>query len=315
MTRFILVRIATSILTIWGVATLVFIALHFVPGGFAEVLLGASATPEVIERMNAKFGLDKPVPVQYGYWFFNALQGDLGTSLRSHNSVVSEIFRRSQVTVELTLLSTLFSIIVGVPAGIFAARRRGSPLAVAVQGLSVAGLSIPDFVLGTILIYFVSTQGIGLPVSGYVPPGEDLLGHFYSMVLPTLTLGSITTAIVARVTRSSVLEILSEQYVTTARSKGLRDWLVIRRHVLRNALIPTVTVVGVNVGYLLSGAVIVEQLFSLPGIGRYALQGVLSRDYPVAQGAVLLGATLFVSVNFIVDMIYAYLDPRIRYHE
>jgi peptide/nickel transport system permease protein len=305
----------TALVTVWGVGTIVFIALHLVPGGFAEVYLGAQGAefPELVERVKAKYGLDKPLVVQYGIWLGNVLQGDLGVSLRDSTPVLSELGRRGRVTLELTILATLFSVSVGVPAGILAALRRGSLVGGGLQVASVLGLSIPNFVLGTLLIYFVSTQQLPIPVSGYIPPSEDLLRHFGSMLLPTLTLGTVTTAIVMRITRSSVLEVLSEPYVTTAYGKGLHARVVMWRHILRNALIPTVTVVAVNVGYLLSGAVIVEILFSLPGMGRYAVQGVLGRDYPIAQGAVMLGAFTFVFSNFVADIIYAYLDPRIRY--
>jgi peptide/nickel transport system permease protein len=177
----------------------------------------------------------------------------------------------------------------------------------------MVGFSIPDFVLGTVLIYFVSTRQLGLPVSGYVPLREDAWDHFRSITLPTLSLGVIITAVVMRVVRASVAEVLAEPYVVTARAKGLHPRLVARRHILRAALIPLITIVGINTGYLLSGAVIIEELFSLPGIGRYAYQGIINRDYPVAQGTVIVGALLFILANLVADLLYAVVDPRIKY--
>jgi peptide/nickel transport system permease protein len=223
------------------------------------------------------------------------------------------LVRRAGVTIELALLSTLISIGLGVPLGIIAALKRGSPTDAGVRGLALLFLSIPDFVLGTLLIYFVSTRGIPLPVSGYVSLSESVSGNLKSMVLPVLSLGLITTAVVMRVTRASVAEVLNEPYVVTARAKGLSPRDVTRRHVIRGALIPVITVIGINVGFLLSGAVIIEEIFALPGLGRYALQGILQRDYPIAQATVVLGAAMFVLSSFIVDLLYAWVDPRIRY--
>ncbi len=315
MPRYVATRIITALITTLGVATIVFAAMRLVPGGFVQALLGPNAVsqPEVVAAMEERYGLDRPLIVQYGLWLRNALQGDLGESLRMRTSVSSEIVRRSGITIELTVLATLLSLVVGVPAGIVAALRRNSAADVVTRIVSLIGLSIPDFVLGTLLIYVVATRHLGLPISGYVSPSEDLGGHLRSMVLPTLTLGLITTSVVMRVMRSSVVEVLGEPYVVTARSKGLHPRIVALRHVVRAALIPTVTIVGINTGYLLGGAVIVEELFSLPGLGRYALTGILNRDYPVAQGTVIVGALMFVFANLAADIAYAYLDPRIKY--
>ncbi len=315
MPRYVATRTVLALITILGVATVVFAAMRLIPGGFAAALLGPNAaqSPEVVAAIEDKYGLNDPVIVQYGLWLGNAVRGDLGESLRTHSSVTSEIVRRSRITVELTFLATLMSLVVGVPAGLVAALRRNSVADILTRLVSLVGLSIPDFVLGTLLIYYVSTRHLGLPVSGYIPPSEDFLGHLRSMVLPTLSLGVITTAVVMRVIRSSVVEVLGEPYVVTARAKGLHPRVVALRHVVRAALIPTVTIVGINTGYLLGGAVIVEELFSLPGLGRYALQGILFRDYPVAQGTVIVGALMFVLANLATDILYAYLDPRIKY--
>jgi len=315
MLRYVVTRAAIAVVTIFGVATIVFVMMRLVPGGIVEVLAGPQAAqqPGLVDRLNEKYGLDEPLIVQYGLWLGNAVRGDLGESIGTRSSVVSELLRRGRVTIELSVLATVLSLVLGVPAGIYAALRRNSPADGLVRIVGLIGLSIPDFVLGTLLIYFVSTRHLGLPVSGYIPAGEDFVGHLKSMVLPTLSLGVITASVVMRVIRSSVVEVLSEPYVVTARAKGLHPRIVTWRHVMRAALIPTVTIVGINLGYLLSGAVIVEELFALPGLGRYALQGILGRDYPVAQGAVIAAALMFVLANLAVDVTYAFLDPRIKY--
>ncbi|HEV2072048.1 MAG TPA: ABC transporter permease [Thermomicrobiales bacterium] len=315
MSRYIAKRTVMALITIFGVATIVFVAMRLVPGGFAAALLGPNAVqqPEVVAAIEEKYGLDQPVFVQYTLWLGNALRGDLGESLRTHSSVTSEIVRRSLITIELTLLATLMSLVIGIPAGVIAAIRRNSVADITTRTVSLVGLSIPDFVLGTILIYVVSTRHIGLPISGYISPSDGIIDHLRSMVLPTFTLGLITTSVVMRVIRSSVVEVLGEPYVITARAKGLHPRDVALHHVVRAALIPTVTIVGINMGYLLGGAVIVEELFSLPGLGRYALTGILNRDYPVAQGTVIVGALMFVLANLAADIAYAYLDPRIKY--
>jgi peptide/nickel transport system permease protein len=315
MPRYVATRIVTAVITTLGVATIVFIAMRLVPGGFVQALLGPNAVqqPEVVAAMEKRYGLDQPLIVQYGLWLGNALRGDLGESLRMRTPVSTEIVRRSGITIELTVLATLMSLVFGIPAGVVAALRRNSRADIGTRVVSLIGLSIPDFVLGTLLIYVVSTRHFGLPISGYIAPSEDLVGHLRSMVLPTVTLGLITTSVVMRVMRSSMVEILGEPYVVTAHSKGLHPRTVALNHVLRAALIPTVTIVGINMGYLLGGAVIVEELFSLPGLGRYALTGILNRDYPVAQGTVIVGALMFVFANLAADLAYAYLDPRIKY--
>jgi peptide/nickel transport system permease protein len=315
MPRYVATRIMTALITTLGVATIVFVAMRLVPGGFVQALLGPNAVqqPEVVAAMEKRYGLDQPLIVQYALWLGNAVRGDLGESLRMQTSVTEEIVRRSGITIELTLLATLMSLVFGIPAGAVAALRRNSRADIGARVVSLIGLSIPDFVLGTLLIYVVSTRHLGLPISGYIAPSEDLAGHFRSMLLPTVTLGLITTSVVMRVMRSSMVEVLGEPYVVTALSKGLHPRTVALHHVMRAALIPTVTIVGINMGYLLGGAVIVEELFSLPGLGRYALTGILNRDYPVAQGTVIVGALMFVFANLAADLAYAYLDPRIKY--
>ncbi|MCO5223024.1 MAG: ABC transporter permease [Thermomicrobiales bacterium] len=315
MLRFIVTRLVLAVVVLLGISLIVFVAMRMVPGGFATAMLGPQGAqqPELVDQLNERYGLNDPLIVQYGVWLKNALRGDFGESLGTHSSISHELMRRAGVTIELALLSTLISVGVGVPLGIIAAVKRGTPTDAGVRGLGLLFLSIPDFVLGTLLIYFVSTRGIPLPVSGYVSLSESVAGNLKAMVLPVLSLGLITTAVVMRVTRASVAEVLNEPYIVTARAKGLSPRDVTRRHVIRGALIPVITIVGINVGFLLSGAVIVEEIFALPGLGRYALQGILQRDYPIAQATVVLGAAMFVMSSFIVDLLYAWVDPRIRY--
>lgn len=315
MMKYIARRLIMALITILGVATIVFVAMRLVPGGFATALLGPNAVsqPEVLAAVEEKYGLNDSVVEQYFLWLRNAVQGDLGESLRTNTSVTSEILRRSLITIELTVLATIMSLLIGIPAGVISAMRRGSVSDVSTRIVSLVGLSIPDFVLGSMLIYFVSTRHLGLPVSGYVSASEGIFTHLKTMILPTITLGFITTSVVMRVIRASVVEVLGEAFVVTAHAKGLHPRAVALGHVVRAALIPTVTIVGINMGYLLGGAVIVEELFSLPGLGRYALSGILNRDYPVAQGTVIAGALMFVLANLFADIAYAYLDPRIKY--
>lgn len=315
MLRFLITRLVLAVVVLVGISLIVFVAMRMVPGGFATAMLGPQGAqqPELVEQLEARYGLDDPLIVQYGVWLKNALQGDFGTSLGTHSSISRELVRRAGVTIELALLATLVSIGLGVPLGIIGAVKRGTPADAGVRGLGLLFLSIPDFVLGTLLIYLVSTRGIPLPVSGYVPWSESIGGNLRSMVLPVLSLGLITTAVVMRVTRASVSEVLAEPYIVTARAKGLSARAITWRHVMRGALIPVLTVIGINVGFLLSGAVIVEEIFALPGLGRYALQGILRRDYPIVQATVVLGAFMFVMTSLVVDLLYAWADPRIRF--
>ncbi len=315
MLRFLVTRLMFAAVALLGISLIVFVAMRMVPGGFATAMLGPQGAqqPELVRQLNERYGLDDPLLVQYGVWLKHAVRGDFGESLGTHSSISHELARRAGVTIELAVLATFVSVVLGIPMGMVAAAKRGTAADAGLRGAALLFLSIPDFVLGTLLIYFVSTRHIGLPVSGYVPLSESVTGNAKSIVLPVLSLGSIATAVVMRITRASVSEILSEPYIVTARAKGLSSRVVTRRHVLRGALIPVITIVGINVGFLLSGAVIIEELFALPGLGRYALQGISRRDYPVAQATVMLGAFMFVASSLVVDLCYAWIDPRIRY--
>ena len=300
--------------TLLGISILVFTIMHLIPGSFVDVLIGfgTDVSPEQIAHIERVYGLDKPLPVQYLLWMGNVLRGNLGNSLRTGKPVLSEIVRRLPVTLEVAALTMSMAILLAVPAGIISAVRQNAISDLLVRLLALFGLSIPNFLLGTLLILFVSLHWPVFPTTGYVPLSEGLEANLRSVFLPCFSLALGMSASVMRMTRSSLLEELRQDYVRVARGKGLAEGAVIFRHALRNALIPVVTVIGIRVGYLLGGTVIVEELFSLPGIGRLALNAIYQRDYPTVQGTVLLIAFAFVLINMLTDLTYSFLDPRIR---
>lgn len=308
-------RLLLTIPTLFGVAVVVFALMRAIPGDVVTNLVGlqGNVTPERLEELRRLFGLDLPVHVQFREWLGAALRGDLGSSLRTGRSVSLDLAIRFPVTLELTVLSLIVALAIAVPTGVTAALHRGRWPDALASLFALLGLSIPGFFLGILLILAFSLRLGWLPPAGYVPFLESPLDNLRHMVLPALSLGLILAAATARIVRSSLLETLGRDYVRTARAKGLRERIVTMRHALRTALIPVVTVVGLQFGQLLGGAVIIEQVFSLPGVGRFALEGINLRDYPVVQGAVLLIAAAFVAVNVLVDVIYALVDPRVRY--
>jgi peptide/nickel transport system permease protein len=316
VTRYIIRRVIQVVPVVFGLSVAVFLMLRLIPGDVVDVILGTegAASPERMAQLRQMFGLDRPYYVQYLDWAGGIVTGDLGRSIRTSRPILPDLVARFPVTLQLTSLAMLVSLLVAIPLGVLSAARRYTRADTTVRVIALLGLSIPNFWLATMLILFVSTYWRGvLPTSGYVYPSQDLLGSFRSVLLPALALGAANMAILMRMTRSSMLEVLRQEYVTTARAKGLIERVVIYRHALRNALIPVVTVAGVQVGYLLGGAIIVEQIFSLPGVGTLILNGITQRDYPVVQAGVLFVATSFVLVNLIVDILYAYLDPKIHY--
>ena len=318
MLRFLLQRAVTVFIpTLLGISILVFGAMRMIPGNFVDVLIGLG--PDVSEDQRASiaasYGLDRPLPLQYLSWLGNTLRGNMGNSLRSGDPVAGAILDRLPVTLELALLATLLSLLIAVPLGILAAIYRGGPIDVLARGIGLIGLSIPNFLLATLLILFVSTKWQIVPTTGFIPISEGLVDNLKSILLPTISLGLLLIASVLRMTRSAVLEELSKDYLTVARSKGLGEKAVILGHTLRNALVPVITVVGIQTGYLLGGTVIVEQIFALPGIGRLALDSVSQRDYPMVQGTTMFIAGSFVVVNMLTDVIYGLVDPRIRLGE
>jgi len=307
-------RLLLTLPALFGVALVAFLLMRAIPGDVVTNLVGqAEITPERLAELRRMFGLDLPVHVQFGQWLGAALQGDLGSSLRTGRSITGDLALRFPVTLELTLLSLVIALALALPLGIAAALNRGRWPDYAASVFALLGLSVPGFFLGILLILLFSLRLGWLPPAGYVPFTEDPWQNLRHMLLPALSLGLILAAATTRIVRSALLEVLGRDYVRTAKAKGAAPATVVLRHALRNALIPVVTVVGLQFGALLGGAVIIEQVFSLPGVGRFALEGINLRDYPVVQGAVLLIAAAFIVVNLIVDLIYALVDPRVRY--
>ena len=315
MFAFLARRVLLSLPALLGVAFVVFLLMRAVPGDVVTNLVGleGNVTPERLAELRRMFGLDLPVHVQFSQWLSAAVQGDLGSSLRTGRPVGLDLALRFPVTLQLTLLSLTVALLIAIPAGIAAALGRGRAVDYAVSTFALLGLSVPSFFLGILLILFFSLKLRWLPPAGYVPFLEAPVESLKHMLLPSVSLGLVLAAATTRIVRSTMLEVLNRDFVRTARAKGAGGKRVLYRHALRNALIPVVTVVGLQFGTLLGGAVIIEQVFSLPGVGRFALEGINLRDYPVVQGAVLLISAAFIVVNLLVDVLYSVIDPRIRY--
>ena len=308
-------RLLLALPVLFGVSLLVFAVLHLAPGDPAAIMLGAQATREDVERLRRDLGLDRPLPVQYARWMGHVLRGDLGRSIPLGREVLPEVLLRFRATLILTLGALVIAVAVGVPAGILSATRQYTWLDKLGMGVAVTGVSLPVFWTGIMLIIVFALTLRWFPSAGMVSPYgsgglADLLWH---LVLPAVTLGTASAAALARLTRSSVLEIVRQDYVRSARAKGLGERLVILRHVLKNAINPIITVLGLQVGYLLGGAILTETVFSWPGLGSMMVRAIQARDYPLVQGGVLLIATTFVIVNLAVDLLYAVFDPRIPY--
>ena len=298
-------RILAVVPVLFGVTLAVFSMLFLVPGDPVKMMLAEFVTsPDQIAEMRAQLHLDEPLPQQYGRFAVNALRGDLGTSIRSRRPVATEIAENVASTAQLALASMAIAVAIGVPLGLLAALFRNTWLDVGSMVVALLGVSMPSFWLGLLLIFVFSLHLAWFPATG----GGDLL----HLVLPSLTLGTIASAIIARLTRSSMLEVLGQDYVRTARAKGLAWWGVVVRHALKNALIPIITIFGLQFGNLLAGAVIVETVFSRPGLGRLIVGGILAKDFPLVQGTVLFVAASYVMINVLVDFAYAFVDPRIR---
>lgn len=315
MLAYVLRQVLFAVPALFGVMVVVFVLMKAVPGDVVTNLVGlqGNVSAERLVELRRMFGLDLPVHEQFGQWFSAALKGDLGSSLRTGRSIAGDLMLRFPVTLELTLFGLLIALVLAIPLGIVAALFRGKPLDYAVSLFALLGLSIPGFFLGILLILLFSLRLNWLPPAGYVPFVESPLENLRHMLLPSVSLGLILAAAATRIMRSSMLEVLGRDYVRTARAKGLGKRSVIFRHALRNALNPVITVVGLQFGALLGGAVIIEQVFALPGVGRFALEGINLRDYPVVQGSVLLISAAFIFVNVLVDTVYSIVDPRIRY--
>ena len=313
MSAYVLRRLALMVPAILIVSIIIFILIRMIPGDAVALMLEESADPVAAQEMRAKLGLDEPVAVQYFYWVRDALQGDLGTSLWTRNSVVSEIARALPVTIELTVLAMIIATIIAIPAGIISSTRRDTPTDYGVRVVSIAGLSIPNFWLGTMLVMLPAIWFKWVPPTQYVPIYEDPIQNLKQFILPALALGYYLSAVTMRMMRSQMLEVLRQDYIRTARAKGLRDRAVIMRHSVRNALIPVITVMGSQMGALLSGSIITEQIFVLPGLGRLTLWALQVRDYPQIQANILMIVLITLVLNLLTDISYGWLDPRIRY--
>jgi peptide/nickel transport system permease protein len=312
VSRFLLRRLGQAIVTIYLVSLIVFLVVYFIPGDPVTVMLGTQGTPQEAATLRHEFGLDKPLYVRYGIWLWHALHLDLGNSIIYGNSVVSEVIGVFPVTLELTILSLLVALLIAVPAGILAGVRQHTWIDFSARSTAFLGQSIPGFWLGLMLIWLLGVHFPVFPTYGFTDLRDNVLQNLRSMVLPAFTLGVFVAAPLTRYLRASVIRTLSEDYVLTARSKGITSRQVILRHVVRNSLIPFVTQLGLQLAYLLGGAVVIESVFSLPGMGYLALSAFRTRDYPVIQGVVLLVAAGFVLINVVVDVLYSVLDPRIR---
>lgn len=306
MYRFLAGRLVATIPVLLGVSFLVFMMLHLVPGDPVKMMLSEfQTTPKQIELLRSQLHLDEPLPQQFARFVWNALHGDLGLSIRSKRMVTREIGENLVPTLQLAVAALAVAVVVGVSLGILAAIKQGTWLDLAPMLVALGGVSMPSFWLGLLLIFFFSLRLGWLPATG--------AGDLKHLVMPALTLGLGASAIIARLTRSSMLEVLRQEYITTARAKGLRELTVILRHGLKNALIPVVTIFGLQFGNLLAGTVVVETVFARPGIGRLIVDAILAKDFPVVQGIILLSATAYVLVNLLVDVTYGFLDPRIRF--
>jgi peptide/nickel transport system permease protein len=332
MTKFIIRRFIESIPVIFGVSVLVFMLLRLIPGDPAIALLGERASEANVAAIRERMGLNKPLPEQYVIWISNLLRGDLGNTVRGNIPIASEIAQRFPATVELALVAITLATVVGIPVGILSAVRRNSLIDTASMFGALLGVSVPIFVLGLLLIYLFGVQFRALPFIGRLDAGIQLetrtglyvidaiitgngvalrnaLTH---LILPAVTLFTVPLAIIARITRSAMLEVLNQDYIRTARAKGLSERPVVFSHALRNALLPIVTIVGLQLGTLLSGAVLTETIYSWPGIGKWLFDSIVARDYPIVQSVTLMIALIYIMVNLFVDILYAFVDPRIR---
>ncbi len=313
MLGFIVRRLLATIPVMGVVALFVFLMLHLSPGDPATVIAGDYASPEDIKRIRAKLGLDQPLHIQFFTWLWSLLQGDLGISIFSDLPVTRLIGQRLEPTLMLALSTLLITVVVAVPMGVVAAWKAGTWIDRSIMVFAVAGFSIPVFVLGYILIYVVSLKLGLLPVQGYKPIGEGFVPFVKSIILPSLTLSVIYIALIARITRASMLEVLDEDYVRTARAKGQLEWKVLIVHALRNAAVPIVTIIGIGIALLIGGVVVTESVYNIPGLGRLVVDAILKRDYPIIQALILLFSFAYILINLAIDILYTLIDPRIRY--
>jgi len=305
-------RLAVLVPTLLVVSVLIFSLQQLLPGDPAIALAGEEHDPAVVAAIRARYHLDRPLVVQYGIWLGKVLRGDFGESLRNRIPVAELVASKLPVTVELALCSMLIALLIGLPAGIVSAARKGTPIDVAANMVALSGLSVPHFWLGIMLILLFAVRLGWLPASGYVPPWENLPRNLLTILLPSFVLGTGVAGVMMRHTRSAMLQTLNADYVRTARAKGVSERLVVLKHALRNALIPVITLGAIEFGRLLSGAVLTEQIFAIPGFGKLLVDGVLNRDYAVVQAVVLVSASLYLVLNLLADILYFVVNPRLR---
>src|SRR3982750_2602548 len=312
MLRFLIQRLATIVPTLLFVSMLIFGLQQLLPGDPAVILAGEERDPNVVAYLRAKLHLDQPLPVRYAYWIGGVVTGDLGESVRSQQPVLELIVQKLPVTIELALLAMTIALVIGIPAGVVSAVGRGTAWDYAANVFALWGLSTPNFWLGILMILLFSVQLGWLPASGYVSPFEDLRANLAAMIMPAFVLGNAIAAVLMRHTRSAMLQVLSSDYVRTARAKGLDERVVVLKHALRNALIPVITLGALGLGELLGGAVLTEQVFTIPGFGTLIVEAVFNRDYSVVQGVVLCTATAYLALNLLADLAYYLVNPRLK---
>ena len=312
MTSYLVKRLLSVLPTLLLVSMLIFGLQQLLPGDPAKILAGEEQDPNVVAYLTAKLHLDEPLPVRYGYWITGVVQGDLGESVRTQLPVLSLILQKLPVTAELAFLAMCVAVLIGIPAGIASAVGRGTVWDYVANVFALWGLSTPNFWLGILMIMLFSVHLGWLPASGFVSPTEDLMGNLASMAMPAFVLGNAIAAVLMRHTRSAMLQVMQSDYVRTARAKGLDERTVILKHALRNALTPIITLGALEFGTLLSGAVLTEQVFTIPGFGKLILDAVFNRDYAVVQGVVLFTATTYIMLNLMADMAYFWVNPRLR---
>ena len=313
MGRLVLRRLLATVPVLVLVTAGVFTLIHLTPGDPIDVMMAESVDPTVKANLRRELGLDRPIYLQYLSWMSRLAHGDLGRSIRNREPVIENVSRRIGPSLQLAGLAMAISLVIATPIGVLSASRRNTSVDRFGTSFALFGICMPNFLLALLLIFFFGVKLRWLPISGYTDPFEDPIHGLRSLVLPAVTLGLALAAVITRTLRSSMLEALAEDYVRTARAKGLSEWTVIRGHVLKNALIPVVTVLGLQLGTLIGGAVITEYVFALPGVGRLVVDAVFARDYPLVQGVVLLIAVGFIVSNLLVDVLYGLIDPRIRY--
>ncbi|MDT6942424.1 ABC transporter permease [Brucella pseudogrignonensis] len=313
MAAFIARRIIGTIPVMLFVAFLVFSLLYLAPGDPAAVIAGDAATPEDVARIRQTLGLDQPFFVQFSGWLWRVLHGDLGVSIFAQAPVTQLIFQRLEPTLSLMVITLVISISVAVPLGVLAAWKAGTLIDRIIMSFAILGFSVPVFVIGYLLSYVFALELRWLPVQGYKPIANGFGPWLAGLILPSIALGSVYIALIARVTRAATIEVLSQDYIRTARAKGVRQRTILFAHALRNAAVPVITVIGIGIALLIGGAVVVESVFAIPGIGRLTVDAILRRDYPIIQGVVLFFSFVYVIVNLLVDLAYSVVDPRIRY--